>query len=67
MRWASAPELFDPPDQELLEAIMLVKTAKWMGVAPWDLAEQPIWWLDLASLAVELEADKRAGNQKANA
>lgn len=64
MRWASAPELFDPPERDLLDTLMLVRTAKWMGVAPWELAGQPIAWMDIASMAMEIEAASLANGSR---
>lgn len=35
-----------------------MKVAKWMGVAPWDLAQQPVAWYRMALLAMSLEAQR---------
>lgn len=42
------------------EWFVLMKVAKWLGVAPWDLAQQPVGWYRMAVLAMGLE------NQRAN-
>jgi len=34
----------------------LLKAAKYLGVAPWELAEQSIWWRDIALKAMSAEA-----------
>lgn len=62
MRWLAAPELFDPPDAETLEWLEIVTAARWMGIAPWELAHQPAAWLEAAKMArdVELDAIERA-------
>lgn len=36
--------MYDPPDDEVLEAWNVVQLAKYLGVAPWELAEHPEWW-----------------------
>lgn len=39
-------------------------TAKWLGVAPWDLADQPSDWFDAASTVMEAEHGAQAEIQK---
>ncbi len=34
----------------------LIAAARYLGVAPWDLLEQPIWWRDKALIAATAEA-----------
>jgi len=34
----------------------LIKGAKYLGVKPWELLEQPIWWLDVAIKCMTAEA-----------
>lgn len=34
----------------------LVQVARWLGVAPWDLAEAPSMWRDRVSAVMEAEA-----------
>ena len=38
------------------EAYPLVRAAKYLGVAPWELAEQPTYWRDVA---LYFEAEER--------
>lgn len=33
----------------------LIRTAKWLGVAPWELARQPTYWQHWTLLAIEAE------------
>jgi hypothetical protein len=42
------------------EWFVLMKVAKWLGVAPWDLARQPVGWYRMAALAMTFE------NQRSN-
>ncbi|MEJ5222852.1 MAG: hypothetical protein WHV44_00230 [Anaerolineales bacterium] len=57
MRWRRAPDLFDAP-AEALEWVQLVQCARWAGVAPWDLARQPIAWLDAILVAMLLDSSE---------
>lgn len=34
----------------------LLRAAQYLGVAPWDLAERPIFWQDAALIAMQGEA-----------
>ena len=34
----------------------LMQAAKYLGVAPWDLAVQPAWWQEMALTAMSSEA-----------
>lgn len=45
---------------EPTDEYLLVRAAKYLGVAPWDLAARPVWW---QNLALEFEAAE-AGAQK---
>ena len=42
------------------EDYSLFKVAQWLGVAPWELMEQGIWWRERAILFMnaEIEAQK---------
>lgn len=42
----------------------LLSAARYLGVAPWVLAEQPITWLDRAKAAMSAEAHARQMKQK---
>ena len=35
----------------------LVRAAKYLGVAPWELAERPSWWQEVALVAEAAEAE----------
>lgn len=56
----------DTPPEEFPEWYALVKAAKYLGVAPWDLMDQPMWWMVWgieawqAEVHAENEAHKRA-------
>ncbi len=44
----------------------LVQAARYLGVAPWDLAEQPSYWVQIAQVCEGGELDARAEQQKRN-
>ena len=48
------------PAETFPEWYLLVQAAKWLGVAPWDLMEKPIWWMHwaLAGRVAENKAEK---------
>ena len=47
----------DPTEEEVLpDWYYLLKAAKWLGVAPWDLATQPAVWLEFTLEAMNAEA-----------
>lgn len=54
MRWAHAPDLFEPPSGELIDAITIVRVAKHLGCPPWELVERPLYWLYLGMTEMEL-------------
>lgn len=62
MRWRRAPDLFDPPESAVL--INLVQCARWAGVAPWELARQPVVWLDAILTAMEMENEVISARDK---
>lgn len=41
---------------EVPVAYRLIKAARWLGVAPWDLAREPIYWREWIYTAMEAEA-----------
>jgi hypothetical protein len=41
---------------------LTLRAAKYLGVAPWDLAERPVWWQEIA-LAAE-KAETAAANSR---
>lgn len=43
---------------------MLLRAAKFLGVAPWELAERPALWTALALAAESAEADAEAQRRK---
>jgi len=45
----------EPPDWYLL-----IRAARYLGVAPWDLARQPVVWRDWALIAESAEAEAEA-------
>jgi hypothetical protein len=34
---------------------LTLRAAKYLGVAPWDLAERPVWWQEIALVAEKAE------------
>jgi hypothetical protein len=42
---------------------MMLRAARYLGVAPWDLADRPVWWQEiaLAAEAAEAAAAKQRG------
>jgi len=47
---------------------LLIKAARYLGVPPWDLAKQPLWWMKvaLASQQAEQQASKKGGGRSAD-
>ncbi len=43
-----------------MEPYLLVRAARHLGVAPWDLAAQPVFWRDWALLCQKVAADTEA-------
>lgn len=37
----------------------LLQAARWLKVAPWDLARQPVWWMRIALMAMNAESKER--------
>ncbi len=44
-RWLLDRNMEQPPDW-MIEEWNLFQLARWAGVAPWDLAGQPVFWLN---------------------
>lgn len=46
----------------------LVKAARYLGVAPWDLARKPLWWthVALASQGAEAHAAQKTRDRRAS-
>jgi hypothetical protein len=42
----------------------LIVAAKYLRVAPWDLAEKPYWWVEIAQAAMSAEARYQKYKQK---
>lgn len=42
----------------------IVKAAKYLGVAPWDLAARPLTWVNMAEEAQAAEAHAQAIHEK---
>jgi hypothetical protein len=38
-----------------LDAIVLVRVARFLGVAPWELANKPAYWLYLGQTVMDVE------------
>lgn len=39
----------------------LIRAARYLGVAPWELAQQPRQWMDWANIAQNAEAEAARG------
>lgn len=50
--------------EELVMPYRLIAAAKYLGVTPWDLAEQPAWWMETALLFQEVEGLAGQGSKK---
>lgn len=44
----------------------LIRAAKYLGVAPWVLAEKPHTWVNMAEAAQDAEAHAQAAHDKRN-
>jgi hypothetical protein len=42
----------------------LVRAAKYLGVPPWELARQPLYWTEVALAAMDAERRARAHAEK---
>lgn len=45
----------------------VIRAAKFLGVAPWDLAEAPITWLDMAEATMQAEHAAQEAAQRRQA
>lgn len=43
---------------------VLIQAAKYLGVPPWELMEQSIWWRDKALIAMSAEAQAQEWRNK---
>lgn len=46
------------------EWFVLVKVAKFLGVAPWELAQQPVGWYRMATSIMAFESQKSAHDRR---
>ena len=46
---------------------LLLRAAKYLGVAPWDLADKPVWWQEIALEAEGAEQAASKGRNKGKA
>lgn len=44
----------------------LIRAARYLGVAPWDLARQPVFWMDAALVTETVEAEYQKQQQDLN-
>jgi hypothetical protein len=44
-----------------------MQAAKYLGVPPWELLDQPVWWRDKAIIAMSAEQNARKILEKRNA
>lgn len=42
----------------------VIRASRHLGVAPWDLYDQPVWWLNAAEAAMDVEAAAGDGAAK---
>lgn len=40
---------------EVPDWYLLITAARYLGVAPWDLARRPVWWMNIALAAQSAE------------
>jgi hypothetical protein len=45
----------------------LLTAAKYLGVPPWDLAEKPVWWMNIALGAKRAEESAKQAHQRREA
>lgn len=50
MHWLTAPDLFEAPSPELRQFLNISRIARHYNVAPWELAKQPAFWMELGEL-----------------
>lgn len=43
---------------EVPDWFILLKAARYLGVPPWDLAQKPYWWINIAIAAESAENSK---------
>lgn len=49
----------------MVEALTIMRVAKYFGVAPWELMRQPVYWYEMGSLAVSVETAQYEKERKA--
>lgn len=54
----------EPPPAWLIEEWNLFQTARWMGVAPWELAEQPGYWYERGKALMMVEQGVMRSSEK---
>lgn len=64
MRWLTAPDLFDAPDPDLLDFLNISRIARNYNVAPWELMQQPAFWMELGALDMEMQQHIMKNNHK---
>lgn len=42
----------------------LLKASQYLDVPPWELARQPVWWVNIAEAAQDAEAHAQAVHEK---
>jgi hypothetical protein len=56
MRWIAAPDLYEPPENYLIDLAELALEARWAGVPVWVLAKQSEYWRSVIRLGREVES-----------
>ena len=51
---------------EIPDWYVIIKAAKYLGVPPWDLMKQSIFWREKALIAMAAENDARKQKEKLN-
>lgn len=49
----------------MIEVLSVIRVAKHIGVAPWELIRQPVYWYEMGELAVRIENTQYEGVKKA--
>ncbi len=58
MRHLSHSDLFEAPDDEMVLDWNLICAARFLGVAPWELLERPVYWLEMAKIGMNYEKEQ---------
>jgi hypothetical protein len=54
----------EAPPGWLIDEWNLFQAARWMGVAPWELAERPAFWLEHGLFMQQVDGEVQSGQVK---